>query len=98
MNSVREIDMKNRMYCLLDDIINIKNLNLIRSSETKNHTKIFLFTALVMQLQIGIKALYNIINKINGYTEEHNGNKYLTQVQIDKSKDTLQSMKTKEKN
>ena len=33
--------------------------------------------------------LYLLINKINGYTEESNRNKYLTPVPIDESKDTL---------
>ena len=56
------------------DIINTKKLNLIRSRETKIHTKMFLFTTLAMQIQIGIWASYNnIINKINWYIEEHNG-------------------------
>ena len=33
--------------------------------------------------------MYLIINKINGYIEESNGNKYLTLVPSEESKDTL---------
>ena len=36
-----------------------------------------------------IKSLHLIINKINGYIEESNENKYLTLVPTDESKDTL---------
>ena len=36
-----------------------------------------------------VKPLYLIINKINGYIEESIGNKYLTVVSTDESKDTL---------
>ena len=43
------------------------------------------------------KQLYFIINKINGHVEEHNGNKYLTIVHTDQSKDTLESMKNYER-
>ena len=35
-----------------------------------------------------VNPLYLIINKINGYTEESNGNKYLTLVSTYESKDT----------
>ena len=40
-----------------------------------------------------INHLYLIINKINGYIEERNGNKYLTLVSTDESKNTLKNMK-----
>ena len=40
-----------------------------------------------------LNPLYLIINKINGYIEKSNGNKYLTLVPSDESKDILKSMK-----
>ena len=40
-----------------------------------------------------INPLYLNIDRINGYIEESNGNKYLTLVPTDESKDTLKSMK-----
>ena len=43
-----------------------------------------------------VNPLYLIINKINGYIEESNGNKYLTLVSTYESKDTWKSMKNYE--
>ena len=36
---------------------------------------------------ITVNPLYLIVNEINGYIEESNGNKYFTLVSIDKNKD-----------
>ena len=44
----------------------------------------------------GVSHLYFIIDKINGYIEESNGNIYLMLVPTDKSKDTLNIMKNYE--
>ena len=38
---------------------------------------------------ISLNPLNLTINKINGYIEESNGNKYLTLIPTDESKDTL---------
>ena len=38
-----------------------------------------------------VKSLYLLINKINGYIEESNENKYLTLVPTDESKDILKT-------
>ena len=40
-----------------------------------------------------VKLLHRIIINVNGYTEESNGNKYLTLVPTDESKDTLKKYK-----
>ena len=40
-----------------------------------------------------VNTLYLIINNINGYIEEIYGNKYLTLITIDESKDTLEQAK-----
>ena len=44
-------------------------------------------------ITISVNPLYLIINKINGYIEESNGNKYLTLLPTDESKDTLKNIK-----
>ena len=67
----------------------------------KSHTKLFLFTTLDMRQSKNlhytainsVNALYHIINKINGYTEESNGNRYLTLIPTDENKDTLKKYK-----
>ena len=40
-----------------------------------------------------VNPLYLTINKVNGYIEESNENKYLTLVSTDESKDTLKGIK-----
>ena len=40
-----------------------------------------------------VKPLYLIISQISGYIEEKNGNKYLTLVSTDESKDAIKCMK-----
>ena len=45
INSVKEIRIKNYMYCFLDDMINSKNIN---PNNTKIDEKINLFTTLVL--------------------------------------------------
>ena len=40
-----------------------------------------------------VKPLYLIISQISGYIEEKNGNKYLTLVPTDESKDAIKCMK-----
>ena len=38
-----------------------------------------------------MNPLYPIINKLNGYVEQINGNKYLTLVPVDESKNILKN-------
>ena len=44
------------------------------------------------------KASYFIINKVNYYIDEHNGNKYLTLLYTDKGKETLKTYRELTKN
>ena len=39
-----------------------------------------------------VKLLYVIINKTNEYTDEYNGDRYLTLVHTDKGKDALKNI------
>ena len=64
----------------------------------KNHTKntkIFLFTTLHMySTKINnVNSLYLMLNKMNGYFEEINGNNYLTLVPTDESKEKIEKYK-----
>ena len=47
-NRVRNIDLKNRTYYFLDDIINTKNFNPNYIKKRKDLLKLFLFTILDM--------------------------------------------------
>ena len=80
MNSVEKIDVKNRTYYL----VNIKNIdsNKIKVDE-KSYKKILIYHIGHVTVKVlsyvkvnSVGLLYLIIDKINGYSEEHNGNKY----------------------
>ena len=58
----------------------------------KNHTKIFLYTTLEMWRSKIVNPLYLIFNKVNGYIEEINGNKYLTLVSTNKNKEKIKKI------
>ena len=81
MINVKGINIKNCIYYFFDDMINIKDIDLNHIGLSKRHTKIFVFTALANS----IKPLFLNMSIVNGYTEKHNGNKYLTLVHTDKT-------------
>ena len=45
-NKVKDIDIKNSIYYIFDDIMNITNFDSNNIKIDKNHTKIFFFTLL----------------------------------------------------
>ena len=86
----REIE-KNRTYFIFNDIINIKifdsnNINIDKRSfiyyigyatmKDSKYVKVY-----------GVNPLYLIFNKVNGYFKEINGNKYLTLVSTNETKE-----------
>ena len=82
-------------------MINIENLdpNKIKNDE-KSHKNISIYCIGYVTIKDlsyvkfnSINPLYQIIDKINGYIEESNGNKYLTLVPTNEIKDILKSMK-----
>ena len=91
VNSVKEINIKNRTYYFFDDIINIRNLyqNKFKLDE-KPYRYIFVYYIGYLMAKYlsyakvkGINSLYHIINNINGYIEESKWNKYLTLLPTD---------------
>ena len=100
-NKFKEMDMKNHKYYFFDDMINIKNLDPNKIKIDENSYKIILiyYIGHVMIKDLNhveidsLNPLYLIINKINGYIEESNGNEYLTLVPTDERKDTIKNMK-----
>ena len=97
-NKVRDIQPKNHTYYFFDDIINTKlfDPNNIKIDE-KSYKNIFIYyMGYVMikdskYLKINsINPLYLIIDKVDAYFEELNGNKYLTLVHTNESKETIE--------
>ena len=73
-------------YYFFDGMINIKNID---SNKIKIHEKLhknILICYTSYETTNTAKLLYLIFNKINGYIEESNGNKYMTLVPTDENK------------
>ena len=89
-----KIDIKNWTYYFFDDVINIKNFNPNNIKVDEKYYKDIL-TYYIRYVTIkdskyvkfnGVNPLYLIFSKVNGYSEEINGNKYLTLVPTNKNK------------
>ena len=93
-NKVIDIDMKNRTYFFFDDIINRKNFdsnNIKIDGKSYKYILIYFIGYVMMKDSKYVKInsvnpLYVIFNKVNGYFEEINENKFLTLVPTNESK------------
>ena len=84
--SVKDVYIKNLTYYFFDDIINIKcfdpsNIKIDEKSY-KNIRIYYIGFATIRRCQksYGVNPQYLIFSKVNGYSEEINGNKYITAV------------------
>ena len=97
MGNIKEINIKNRTYYFFDDIINIKDFdsNLLKiDKKSYKNIDIYYIGYITMKDSDYVKInsvnpLYLIIDKVDGCSEEKNGNKYLTLVSTDKNKEVL---------
>ena len=86
--SKKDIDMKNRTYYFFNNIISINNFDpdKIKIDEKSYKNILIYYNGYVMIKDLkyvkinSVNPLYLIFSKGNGYFEEINGNKYLTQV------------------
>ena len=96
-NKFRDIDIKNRIYSFSGNIINIENLDLnkikIGEKSCKNILIYYIGYMTFKNLEYvkinSVNPLYLIVNKINGYIEESNGNEFLMLVPTNESKYTV---------
>ena len=97
MENVKEINIKNRTYYSFDDIINSKDFDSSLLKINKKSCKnidIYYIGYITMKdfdyVKINnVNPLYLIIGEVDEFIEEKNGNKYLTLVSTDKSKEVL---------
>ena len=97
MGNIKEINIKNRTYYFYDDMINIKDSDsnpLKIDKKSYRNIDIYYIGYIKMKDSDYVKInsgniLYLIIDKVDGYIEEKNGNKYLTLVSPDKNKEVL---------
>ena len=88
VNSVNEIEIRNISYYFFNDMLNIKNLDPSKIKIYEKSCKNILIDYVAYVALYSVRPLYLIINKMNEYIEECNGNKCLTLVPTDESKDT----------
>ena len=93
-NNVKGISLKNLTYYFFNDVINMKNFdpNNFKLDE-KSYKNILLYYIGYVTIKeskylkiYSVNPLCLIFNKVNGYFEEINANKYLTLVPINESK------------
>ena len=101
-NKVKDIDKTNHTFYFFDDIMNIKNfdLNNIRIDKKASYKKILIYYigyVTIKDLKYikmnRVNPLYLIFNEVNGYFQKTNGNKYLTLVLINESKEKIKKHK-----
>ena len=96
-NKVKDINIKNHTYYFFDDIINIKIFDLTNiSRDEKSYKNIFIYYIGYVTIKDSkyvkinnVNFLHLIFNKVNGYFEEINGNKYLTLVPTNENKEKI---------
>ena len=96
-NKFKDIALKNRTYYFFNYMINIKNVDSNNTEIDKKSYKnilIYYIGYVTIKDSKSIKIysanpLYFIFNKVNRYFEEINGNKYLTLVPTNESKEKI---------
>ena len=93
-NKLKDIDIENHTYYFFNDIVNIKYFdpNKIKIVE-KSYKNILIYYIGYVTIKNSkyitinsVNPIYLIINRMNGYFEEINGNKYLTLMKAKKKK------------
>ena len=93
--SVKYINIKIRTFCFFNDIINIKDFDLdnIKIDEKSNKNILIYYTGYVSIKKYlktySVNPLYLIFGNVNVYFEEINGNKYLTLILPNESKEKI---------
>ena len=97
--TVKDINIKNHTYYFFNSIINIKDFDPdnIRIGE-KSYKNIFIYYNGYVTIKKYLKMyklniLHLIFGKMNGCFEEINGNKYLTLLYTDETKEKTKNMK-----
>ena len=73
-NKLKEIGIKNHTYFYFDDIINIKNLDILSDGKSYENT---LIDDVAYKTPHGAKNLHIIFNKTDKYVRKYDGTKYL---------------------
>ena len=96
-NKVKDIGIKNRTYYFFNNIIRITNFDPDKLKiNKKSYKKIVIYYIGYVTIKDSkyvkinnVNFLHLIFNKVNGYFEEINGNKYLTLVPTNETKEKI---------
>ena len=101
MGNIKQINIKNRTYYFFNDMIDIKDFDprLIKIDKKKSYKNIGIYHIGYITIKSisdykninSVNPLYLNIGDVGGYTEENNGNKYLTFASTDKNKKVLEN-------
>ena len=99
MGNFKQINIQNRTYYFVKDMINIKEFDSsqlkIDKISYKNADSYYIGYITIKSISDyeyinSVNPLYLIIGEVDGYIEENNGNKYLTFASTDKNKKVLE--------
>ena len=99
-NIFKDINIRNHRHYFFDDIINIKDFdptNIKIDEKSCKNTDIYYIAYVTIKDSKYVKInsvnpLYLMFNKMNGYVEEINENKYLTLVPTNERKEKIKKL------
>ena len=105
MGSIREMNIKNSIYCFFDVMINVKNFdsNLLKIEKNLHKNIDIWYIGYIKMKNLGyviihsVNPLHFINDKVDGYIKENNGNKYLIFASIGKTKKYWQNTQNVQK-
>ena len=101
MGTVKQINIKNQTYYFYNDMINIKNFNLVLLKiDRKSYKDIGIYNIGYITIKkiddceniYSVNPLYLLVNHANGYIEEKGVNKYLIFDSTDENKELLKNI------
>ena len=96
--TVRQINIKNRTYYFYNDLINIKDFDVMLlkfDKKTSMGLGIYCIGYVTKKPEWNansVNPLYLVINRIDGFIEEKNGDKYLNIVETDRNSEVLKNI------
>ena len=84
MVTTKQMNIKNRTYYFYNDLINIKDFNArLLKLEKKISMGLGIYYIGYVTKKLSVNPLYLTINRIDSFTEEKNGDKYLNTASTD---------------
>ena len=99
MGNIKEINIKNKIYYFFDDIIKILdfNANIIIDRKSYKHINMYYIRYVTKKYSKYVNTqsvipLYYFVDKVDAFTEESDGNKYLNFASSDNKKRNIKEI------